>query len=412
MKENLTEEALKKSKELLNSILTPIGFVASAVDIANYRRVFSRDGVIASIAALMTEDEKLVKGAKTTLKTLAKYQHKTGRIASNISIDGEKVSFGTQVGRVDASIWFVIGVGQYVKKTKDKSFAKNMHPFVKKTIDYLEALELNGKGLLYIPYGGDWADEYVNHGYVLSDQLLYLQAQKDYLYLSKLNGKTPDGLKKKLEFLKRQVLVNYIPKFADWDDPAVYQKSEGYIRLMKSFKKPYAASYFVQGDIGDFFDALANILLIDLIEDVPKDYKKNLLKYMFRIMKEQKLDMIPAFYPVITKKHNKRNHYRWRILQFSYVFKHKNKAYHYHNGGLWPLLQGFLISMLVFQEQKTKAENLLSLFAKTLARDKFKFPEYYDGKRGLPEGTFFLGFSASAYIIAYMAVHHSKKIFL
>ena len=412
MKENITEKTLEKSKELLRSILTPIGFVASAVDIANYRRVFSRDGVVASIAALMTDDEDLARGAKTTIETLARHQDRTGRIASNISLDEEKISYGTQVGRVDASIWFVIGVGQYVKRTKDKAFAKKMYPFVKKTMDYLEALELNGKGLLYIPYGGDWADEYVNHGYVLSDQLLYLQAQKDNIYIAKLLGKKPNGSKEKFEFLERQILVNYIPKLAEVDDPAIYQKSEGYMKLVKSFKEPYAASYFVQGDIGDFFDAFANILLINMIQDLPEKYKNGLLKYMFRIMKEQKLEMIPAFHPVITKKHDKRNHYRWRMLQFSYVFRHKNKPYHYHNGGLWPLLQGFLISMLFFQGRKIKAESLLTALAETLAKGKFKFPEYYDGKRGIAEGTLFLGFSASAYIIAYMAVNHSKKVFI
>lgn len=408
----MTEKTFEKSKELLRSILTPIGFVASAVDITNYRRVFSRDGVVASIAALMTGDEELVKGAKITLETLARNQDRVGRIASNISLDEKNISYGTQVGRVDASIWFVIGVGQYVKRTKDKAFAKKMYPFVKKTIDYLEALELNGKGLLYIPYGGDWADEYVNHGYVLSDQLLYLQAQSDYISLGALLKKKLNGAKEKKELLKRQIFVNYIPKLAEPNDPATYQKSEGYMKLVKSFKEPYAASYFVQGDIGDFFDAFANILLLNMIDNIPEKYKKGLLKYMFRIMKEQKLDMIPAFYPVITKNHDKRNHYRWRMLQFSYVFRHKNKPYHYHNGGLWPLLQGFLISMLCFQGQKTKAESLLGVLAETLARDKFKFPEYYDGKKGAAEGTLFLGFSASAYIIAYMAVNHSKKIFI
>ncbi len=412
MEEKNIEKTFKKSKELLYSILTPIGFVASSVDVANYRRVFSRDGVIASIAALMTGDKELTEGAKITLETLAKHQHKTGRIASNISVDEMTVSYGTQVGRVDASLWFVIGVGQYVKRTKDKNFVKKMYPFVKKTIDYLEALELNGKGFLYIPYGGDWADEYINHGYVLSDQLLYLRAQKDYIYICNFVRKNQNSFKKKSKFLERQILVNYIPKFTDWNDSALYQKSKGYIKLMNSFKKPYAISYFVQGDLGDFFDAFANILLLIMVKNIPEKYKENLFKYMFKIMKEQKLDMIPAFYPVITKKHNKRNYHRWRILQFSYVFKYKNRPYHYHNGGLWPLLQGFLISMLFFSGQKMKARNLLGVLAERIAEDGFKFPEYYDGKKGKAGGTNFLGFSASAYIMAYMSVCYSKKIFL
>ncbi|NUR33686.1 MAG: fructofuranosidase/invertase, partial [Gemmatimonadaceae bacterium] len=36
----------------------------------------------------------------------------------------------------------------------------------------LEGLEYNGRHLLYVPVGGDWADEYVYEGYVLHDQVL------------------------------------------------------------------------------------------------------------------------------------------------------------------------------------------------------------------------------------------------
>jgi hypothetical protein len=40
----------------------------------------------------------------------------------------------------------------------------------------LDAWEFNGKHLVYVPQSGDWADEYVQHGYVLYDQLLRLWA--------------------------------------------------------------------------------------------------------------------------------------------------------------------------------------------------------------------------------------------
>lgn len=40
----------------------------------------------------------------------------------------------------------------------------------------LGAWEFNNRGLLYIPPTGDWADEYMQSGYLLYDQLLYLQA--------------------------------------------------------------------------------------------------------------------------------------------------------------------------------------------------------------------------------------------
>jgi len=410
--DKITEQAYEESKKLLRSISTDAGFVASAIDIDNYHRVFARDGVVTTLAALLTKDKELIATGKKTLLTLAKYQDETGRIISNVSPDGKRVSFGTQVGRIDASMWFVIGVGQYVKRTKDKVFAKKMYPFVKKTMDYLSAIELNGRGLLYIPYGGDWADEYLNHGYVLFDQLLYLQAQRDFIYLHRTlkirNGK---NVIKKNNFLERQIVTNFVPKLATLDDPAFYQRSEAFEVLFQKFKKPYALAYFVQGDMGEYFDAFANILLVTLT-NLPDSFKKRIVKYILELQKEQKISLIPAFHPVIKKTHDEKEHYKWRILQFSYVFRKKNKPYHYHNGGLWPLIQGFFINMLMSQGENKKAQELTEKFAELLAKDNFKFTEYYDGSQGKPNGTEFLGFSASAYIIAYNASFYNKNLFV
>ena len=85
---------------------------------------------------------------------------------------------------------------------------------------------------------------------------------------------------------------------------------------------------------------------------------------------------------------------------------------HYHNGGLWPLVQGFFIATLCNEGKNEKAKELTEELAKLLAKDKYKFTEYYDGKKGEPNGTEFLGFSASAYIFAYLTSFYDKKIFI
>ena len=43
----------------------------------------------------------------------------------------------------------------------------------------LGAWEFNTRGLLCVPQTGDWADEYIHHGYVMSDQLLCLQGLRE-----------------------------------------------------------------------------------------------------------------------------------------------------------------------------------------------------------------------------------------
>ena len=51
----------------------------------------------------------------------------------------------------------------------------------------MDAWEFNGKQLMYVPQGADWADEYLQHGYILFDQLLRIWALE-------LAGKIGGGL--------------------------------------------------------------------------------------------------------------------------------------------------------------------------------------------------------------------------
>ena len=339
----IAQQAYEKSKKLLQEIAKPQGFVASSIDIDNYHRVFSRDGIITCLASLLTEEKKLLRTARHTIATLARYQDHTGRIVSNVSLDGKKISFGTQVGRVDATPWFVIGVGQYSKRMHDEIFARKMYQSVERAMHYLDALELNGKGLIYIPYGGDWADEYLNHGYVLYDELLYLQAQREYLFLQKVVEKKDSIFtKKKKKFLEEQILANYLPSLAKEYVYAIYNRSKALEKYLLQYTKPYALPYFVQGGVGEHFDAFANSLLL-LLTALPSKTHDNLISYIETLLRKQKKPILPAFYPVVS---DKRDTTGWKMLQLNYLFRMKNKPYHYHNGGLWPLIQGFYISAL------------------------------------------------------------------
>jgi len=57
---------------LLHTVSTSKGFLASAENTSNYKRVWARDGVICGLAALASGDEKLISTFKNTLETLAK----------------------------------------------------------------------------------------------------------------------------------------------------------------------------------------------------------------------------------------------------------------------------------------------------------------------------------------------------
>jgi len=173
-------EEYRQAIQLLHACSTEDGFLASRTDRDNYRRVWARDGVIVGLAALMSRDQDLIETLRRTLLTLTQYQGPHGEIPSNVDTTANRVSYGGTTGRIDADLWYVIGCGQYWRASGDDEFLEQVLPALEKVRFLLGAWEFNNRGLLYIPQTGDWADEYIHHGYVLYDQLLYLQVQQEF----------------------------------------------------------------------------------------------------------------------------------------------------------------------------------------------------------------------------------------
>ena len=121
-----------KAVELLFECSTPDGFLASPTSKANYRRIWSRDGAIIIMAALLTNESKLISTAGKTLKTLAKHQGPHGEIPSNVETSSGRVSYGGMAGRVDANLWFIIACGEYWMATGDDQFLEEMMPVMEK----------------------------------------------------------------------------------------------------------------------------------------------------------------------------------------------------------------------------------------------------------------------------------------
>jgi hypothetical protein len=393
--ENLTEEAYKKSLELLNSLVTDKGFIASTQQISNYKRVWARDGVISGLASLMTDDEVLISTFVKTLETLKQHQDETGRIPSNVSIDEKRVSYGTTVGRIDATIWYIIGVCQLSIKTDDDELFNNFRDSVEKALFYLKCLELNGRGLLNIPQGGDWADEYINHGYVLYDQILYHMALDGFYKLTK----NKEILEKK-EYLAGLIKTNYFLKEENKSSKYIYNEIlfNGFVN---EYKPPLPVAYFSNHSIRQHVDNFANSLLLlsGVMEFSDEDEIKDKIIELFF---NSEFPVLPAFNPVIKEGDN-----NWDHLRKNFLFKFKNMPYQFHNGGLWPLVHGFFVASLGERGRK-----YLDDFAKLLNADGYIFPEYYNGKTHKPEGTQYLGFSASAYVIAYNSIIKNKIPFV
>jgi glycogen debranching enzyme len=85
----------------------------------------------------------------------------------------------------------------------------------------------------------------------------------------------------------------------------------------------------------------------------------------------------------------------------------KNQPYMYHNGGLWPMVNGFYVLGLTRSGQQERARHLLAAInAANAQSNAWTFPEYLHGQTHAPMGTPYLAWSAAAGVLAHQAVVH------
>jgi hypothetical protein len=392
-------EGYDRALALLQACTTADGFVASPSEKHNYRRIWGRDGAIVSLAALLTENHELIESARRTFEVLAEYQGPHGEIPSNVDTVSKRISYGGTTGRVDADLWFIIGIGEYWRTTGDDEFLEKLWPAIEKVRFLLGAWEFNNRGFIYVPLTGDWADEYLHEGYVLYDQLLYLQAQRTlaHIYAAR-HGSSDHVLLEKTSRLRHLIRANY---WFDCDDipddvyhEVLYQK--GLKAAAHCAGRHWMASFSPTG-YGYRFDAFANVLasLLDVAED---EQRSKVDTYIAEEIVPTKLLLLPAFHPVI-----KPVDQDWKDLQVMFSYTFKNKPYEFHNGGLWPMVTGFYVADLARRQRTTDAhkylEAIYSANAMTMDGEAWSFPEFVHGKDFTPGGTRHQGWSAAGAII-------------
>ena len=184
-----------------------------------------------------------------------------------------------------------------------------------KAIRLLHHWEFNDKHFLYVPIGGDWADEYINEGYVLYDELLYLQACKDYTYMKKKLKRKYSYFEWKARILKKMIGINYWLQAKNYFSKDVYNKiifQKGIKN--KGYKKNYLLPFFHPGGYGNRFDGLANSLALHF-SVLSKPKEKLLIKYMDDTFSRRTKHLVPAFWPVI-----KEGEAGWKKLKNNYSF--------------------------------------------------------------------------------------------
>lgn len=362
---------LEKSRNVLREACTPWGIKASLTTQENYGAIFTRDAVMVGIAGILLKDEVIIEGLRNTLHYLKQLQGAQGQITSNFRVKDEeivKVSYGTLSPKIDSCTWYLIGVGLMAKEgyiEKD-----DFYESVEKTINLLEGIEFNNKDLMYIPKGGNWADEYIYEGYILYDQLLRLW-----------------GL---------QLLANIYQKTA-WKNKAA-SINKTIAEAYKEDNNAYYNSSFYPGGVFKKFDLAAHSVAGIILKD-DDDFFNNALSWITTTFLDE--DKLPtAFYPEI-----KEGDPEWDMLSKYFLFRFKNMPHHFHNGGIWWIWLGWLSVALSLWNKDEALDTLFKTASNYLDKNanQFDFDEYIAADTMQPNGTKQLAYTATGIVFLSLA---------
>ncbi len=387
-------EGYQKALQLLRDVVTQAGIVASTSNYQNYNRIWARDGIVAGLAGLLAGDSKVVDGLRATIITLKNSAGEQGQIPSNIESDATgkiaSVSYGGRCGRVDTTLWFIIGVCHYVYFTGDRQLAKLMEPSVRKGMELLKTWEYNSRGLIYVPQSGDWADEHVFHGYILYDQLMRLWAARCVL---KIFNENID-----LRKLKSLIQINYWPWQENAESKFVYQPRAFHNFLNSQSESSYFLLSLTPGGYFNQFDALSNALCV-LLNVASHEQSLKIFRYGNSIAADTAYNLLPCFWPPVQKSDPE-----WQQLQNNCDNIFRNEPYQYQNGGIWPIMNAWWGMALVKYGKSDQATKILNSIHQVNKKNEdgkntWDFFEYAHAKTGKPGGTRKFSWSAAGAIM-------------
>lgn len=391
----MANNTYQKAVELLFCCSSEHGFLAAAHDEANYKRVWARDGVICGLAALASADENLIDTFKKTLETLANHQHKNGTIPSNVLIDNDNidVSYGGLAGRVDAVTWFIIGVCQFGFQTNNRDFVLRYEANIYKCLELMESWEFNNKHLMYVPLSGNWADEYITDGYVLYDQLLRIWALKSFNYFIQNIELTA-----KIEKIINQVVVNFTD---DVFGEKYHQKAFNEAKITEFMPCSFSPAGYKTP-----FDAFGNSLAL-MLDVGSSDFQNKILKYSLHLSEQTNLQLLPAFWPPIQP-----TDLDWHLLKNNCKYEFRNQPNEFHNGGTWPMVNGFFGIALLHKGKIDQANILLENINGANEIEDFGFYENFNTETQKPNGVRGCAWSAAATVILHQSINTNFKFLL
>lgn len=319
---------------------------------------------MAGLAGLFMRDSVVTTGLVRTLERLRELQGAEGQIASNFEMrQGEpaRVSFGTLAPRIDATTWYLVGVALAARAgAVDPSSFRDS---VRAVVHLLDALEYNGRHLIYVPAGGNWADEYVYDGYVLYDQVLRAWGLR---LCGTLYGEP--AYAEKARAIGERIADDYRPP--------------------PGTARPHPYASFSPLGVRDTFDLAACALLA--LSGVAPALGDVSLDFVSEAFLAQDV-LPPAFDPVIDE-----GHPDWPALRAYHLHGFRNRPHEYHNGGVWPIWLGWLGLACARAGRDADLTRLRTLVQRRLDMlPAFAFEEYLHGITGAPGGMPSMAYTAT-----------------
>jgi len=168
---SITETAYKEAIKVLEDCIDPIGMKASAM-MDGYHQVWARDSMITFLGASLIDSERFKSCFRTSIETLARFQHPRGMIPGGVDV----ITRSGGPGGADANLWFILGCRAYELAYGDTSLSEQYAENIRRAVANLRYHDFNADGLLEIHEAQDWADLVSHMGHVLYDNVLYVGA--------------------------------------------------------------------------------------------------------------------------------------------------------------------------------------------------------------------------------------------
>lgn len=414
--------------KLERSILTyneqPIGTVAAAVDNSikqyNYGHCFIRDFVPSALAFLTQGKEKIVANfLRQTLKLQINEENieeirahmdgarpGLGLMPASFEVVEEnhqqviRADFGERaIGRVtpvDSCLWWIILLRIYWKSSGDIKLAHEpeFQQGIRLILDLCLVKRFDMYPTLLVPEGAFMIDRRMGvYERPLEIQALFYATlvAADELLLRENKADIHTEIQQRLGRLKKHIREHYWIDLARVNEIHRYENEEFGEEVINKFNiYPESLAHWVAdwmpkeggylaGNLGpgrmDFrFFALGN--LMSIICSLADEQQSQMI---MNLISKKWLDLVGDMpmkicYPALEDK-------EWELITGC---DPKNVRWSYHNGGSWPVLLWYLVAAAQKTGRKSIAERAIKTAEKRWLqyKDKDKWPEYYDGKRG------------------------------